>query len=264
MLLCVYCDHSLHDLAFVKQSLSSQKKKPEFFFFWFKRVRHCERKKKKNEINNNNKKKTNPSLFLSLQMSNLRKQILSKTLPPIGPSSSRRSSSDAQKKSAASLRNYTPIEWNNFFEEKRFLTIEENTFCLYSRNTRDSSAPVLFFLHGGGFSGLSWAVLSKAVTDLVQCQWRAIYIRGHGETKTTDENDLRIETITNDICQILYHLYSEDNKPPIFLVGHSMGGALAVHVAKECPTMIDALCVIDVVEGRRWRDSLGGSLGEFR
>ncbi|CAF5163807.1 unnamed protein product, partial [Rotaria sp. Silwood1] len=28
-----------------------------------------------------------------------------------------------------------------------------------------------------------------------------------------------------------------------------MSGALAVHVAKECPSMIDALCVIDVVEG---------------
>jgi len=28
-----------------------------------------------------------------------------------------------------------------------------------------------------------------------------------------------------------------------------MGGALAVHVAKECPSMINALCVIDVVEG---------------
>lgn len=28
-----------------------------------------------------------------------------------------------------------------------------------------------------------------------------------------------------------------------------LGGALAVHVAKECPQMIDALCVIDVVEG---------------
>jgi hypothetical protein len=25
---------------------------------------------------------------------------------------------------------------------------------------------------------------------------------------------------------------------------------LAVHVAKECPSMVDALCVIDVVEGR--------------
>jgi protein phosphatase methylesterase 1 len=184
-------------------------------------------------------------------MSNLRKQILSKTLPPIGPSSSKKLSSDNPKKSLLSIRNYTPIEWNTYFDDKHFLTIEKNTFCLYSRHTNDSFAPVLFFLHGGGFSGLSWAILSKAVTNLVQCQCIALDIRGHGETKTTDDNDLRIETITNDVCQILHHLYQEDNKPSIFLIGHSMGGALAVHVAKECPTMINALCVIDVVEGRR-------------
>ena len=28
-----------------------------------------------------------------------------------------------------------------------------------------------------------------------------------------------------------------------------LGGAVAVHVAKQCASMIDALCVIDVVEG---------------
>lgn len=32
-----------------------------------------------------------------------------------------------------------------------------------------------------------------------------------------------------------------------------LGGALAVHVAKECPSMINALCVIDVVEGEKNR-----------
>jgi len=155
-------------------------------------------------------------------MSNLRKQILSKTLPPIGPSSSKNLLSDNQKKSS-SIRNYTPIEWNQYFDNKHFITIDKNTFCLYSCNTNDTLSPVLFFLHGGGFSGLSWAVLSKAVTNLVRCQCIAIDIRGHGETKTTNESDLKIETITNDVCQILHHLYNEDNKPPIFLIGHSMG-----------------------------------------
>lgn len=155
-------------------------------------------------------------------MSNLRKQILSKSLPPIGPSSSKRLSSDNQKASS-STRNYTPIEWNTYFNDKRYITIDKNVFCVYSRNTADSSAPVLFFLHGGGFSGLSWALMSKAVTALVRCQCIAIDIRGHGDTKTTDDGDLSIETLTNDICQILRSLFNEDNKPPIFLIGHSMG-----------------------------------------
>lgn len=185
-------------------------------------------------------------------MSNLRKQILSKSLPPIGPPSSRTSSSNNPKK-PSTVRNFTPIEWNVYFDDKHFLTIGENTFCLYTRNTKDSSAPVLFFLHGGGFSGLSWAILSKTVTNLVRCQCVAIDIRGHGETKTPDEHDLSIDILTNDICQVLRQLYNNDNKPSIFLIGHSMGGALAVHVAKECPELINALCVIDVVEGETRR-----------
>jgi protein phosphatase methylesterase 1 len=157
-------------------------------------------------------------------MSNLRKQILSKTLPPIGPpSSSRKASSDNAKRSASSTRNYTPVDWNTYFDDKRHITLEQNTFCVYTRSTGDALAPVLFFLHGGGFSGLSWAVLSKTVTELVRCQCVAIDIRGHGETRTTDESDLRIEVLTNDVSQILHHLYSEENKPPIFLIGHSMG-----------------------------------------
>lgn len=44
-------------------------------------------------------------------------------------------------------------------------------------------------------------------------------------------------------------LYGE-SPPPIMIVGHSMGGAIAVHtaVANHVPSLL-GLCVIDVVEG---------------
>lgn len=44
-------------------------------------------------------------------------------------------------------------------------------------------------------------------------------------------------------------LYGE-NAPPIMIIGHSMGGAIAVHTAaaNHVPSLI-GLCVIDVVEG---------------
>ena len=46
-------------------------------------------------------------------------------------------------------------------------------------------------------------------------------------------------------------LWPDISSPPIVLVGHSMGGALAVHVAaqKEAIKNFAALVVIDVVEG---------------
>ena len=45
-------------------------------------------------------------------------------------------------------------------------------------------------------------------------------------------------------------LYGE-NPPPIMVIGHSMGGAIAVHtaIANHLPSLL-GLCVIDVVEGK--------------
>lgn len=41
-----------------------------------------------------------------------------------------------------------------------------------------------------------------------------------------------------------------DNPPPIMIIGHSMGGAIAVHTAaaNHLQSLL-GLCVIDVVEG---------------
>lgn len=52
-----------------------------------------------------------------------------------------------------------------------------------------------------------------------------------------------------DIGKVVEALYGE-NPPPIMIIGHSMGGAIAVHTAaaNHVPSLL-GLCVIDVVEG---------------
>jgi esterase/lipase len=70
-----------------------------------------------------------------------------------------------------------------------------------------------------------------------------------GESKSNDDLDLSADTLSTDVGDIIKVLYPE-NPPNIMLLGHSMGGAIAVHIShlQLIPTIIGC-CVIDVVEG---------------
>ncbi|EPQ08328.1 Protein phosphatase methylesterase 1 [Myotis brandtii] len=112
-----------------------------------------------------------------------------------------------------------------------------------------SEGPVLLLLHGGGHSALSWAVFTAAIISRVQCRIVALDLRGHGETKVKNSEDLSAETMAKDVGNVIEAMYG-DLPPPIMLIGHSMGGAIAVHTASSnlVPSLL-GLCVIDVVEG---------------
>lgn len=58
--------------------------------------------------------------------------------------------------------------------------------------------------------------------------------------------------LLRDIGNVVDALYG-DLPPPIMLIGHSMGGAIAVHTtaANLVPSLL-GLCMIDVVEGERY------------
>jgi len=108
---------------------------------------------------------------------------------------------------------------------------------------------LLLLLHGGGHSALTWSVFTKSVTGICHCQVLAIDLRGHGDTTTENDSDLSVDTLSKDVGDIVKEMYG-DFPPSIIIMGHSMGGAIAVHVAvqKLLPSLA-GLAVIDVVEG---------------
>lgn len=102
--------------------------------------------------------------------------------PPIGHSSSPLPSeptSLAHKRSQRNKpRDYTVIPWNTYWDKcEDIITEKENKFRVHIKG---DSGPVFLFLHGGGFSGLSWSLLSSTLVKQIRCQCYAVDIRGHG------------------------------------------------------------------------------------
>nr|SVE80774.1 EOG090X07NZ [Daphnia magna] len=175
------------------------------------------------------------------------KKVRNKLVTPLGipPPSSR---SFARPGGIGKKRDYTPVHWSRYFtsSEKVIVNEDGDSFQVYRRG---SSGPLLVLLHGGGFSALSWALFAECIEGLISCQVLAIDMRGHGDSKTHNDENLSAETQAEDVVSVVKHVFGSD-PPPIVLIGHSMGGAIAVHATatEQLPT-IAGLIVIDVVEG---------------
>ncbi|MBA0837359.1 hypothetical protein Goarm_009523 [Gossypium armourianum] len=94
---------------------------------------------------------------------------------------------------------------------------------------------------------LSFALSASKIKEKARVV--AMDLRGHGKSSTENDLDLSIETMCNDVFAVLKALYG-DSPPAIVLVGHSMGGSVAVHIAaKKTLRSLAGLVVVDVVEG---------------
>ncbi|KAM0940754.1 putative protein phosphatase methylesterase-1 [Dioscorea sansibarensis] len=148
--------------------------------------------------------------------------------------------------SQTSSQKYSPLEWSSFFDKEEDVAIPSlnDVFHIYLVG---SEGPVVFCLHGGGYSGLSFALAASKIKEKARVV--AMDLRGHGKSSTSNDLDLSIETLSNDVLAVLKAMYG-DSPPSIILVGHSMGGSVAIHAAaKKVITNLQGLIVVDVVEG---------------
>ena len=83
-------------------------------------------------------------------MSLLQKQLLSKRLPPKLPG----------QRTVTHQRDFTPLSWELYFDEKRNVDVDGSTFCVYLSGFNDQENKLtLVLLHGGGYSALTWTVI---------------------------------------------------------------------------------------------------------
>jgi 2-succinyl-6-hydroxy-2,4-cyclohexadiene-1-carboxylate synthase len=98
-------------------------------------------------------------------------------------------------------------------------------------------APTVVLLHGFTHTGASW---DRVITALPQ-SYRALApdIRGHGRASAV--TPVSLEAVLSDVLALA---------PPVFtLVGYSMGGRIALHLALAAPERIDHLVLIGASPG---------------
>uniref|UniRef100_A0A9J7WYP7 Protein phosphatase methylesterase 1 n=1 Tax=Cyprinus carpio carpio TaxID=630221 RepID=A0A9J7WYP7_CYPCA len=157
---------------------------------------------------------------------------------------------DTENHGVSTKRDYSPVSWSEYFEMMDDVVIgsgeTKDVFRVYKSG---QDGPLLVLLHGGGHSALSWAVFTAAMTSRVTCRVLAMDLRGHGATQVRHADDLSTQTMSRDVANVVRATYGEI-PPPIILVGHNVGGAIAVHAAGGAllPSVL-GLVAIDVVEG---------------
>ncbi|KAM9834524.1 protein phosphatase methylesterase 1-like isoform 3-T3 [Syngnathus typhle] len=171
---------------------------------------------------------------------------------------------------------YSPVSWEEYFEQMEDVSVVQgdgrDIFRVYKAG---HEGPLLVLLHGGGHSGLSWAVFTTSIAARVSCQVLAMDLRGHGDTFVRQSDDFSTQTMSretrgpksgqpviqppltrqpvhaahSDVANVVRACHGEI-PPPVILVGHGVGGAIAVHVVSNelMPTAV-GLVTIDVVEG---------------
>ncbi|TPX32885.1 hypothetical protein SmJEL517_g04090 [Synchytrium microbalum] len=157
------------------------------------------------------------------------------------------------RKSAA---DYEPLPWQNYFDSSNDLNIANtnDAFRVYQTRGSNSSnnSPLFYFHHGGGHSGLTWALAVKELKKGLlgeSCSTLCFDCRGHGATRAENESDLSLSRLSNDCVNVINAAYPELPKE-IVLVGHSMGGAVVVDVASRgLIKNVIGVVVLDIVEG---------------
>lgn len=125
---------------------------------------------------------------------------------------------------------------------KRRLTLAHNII----QEEHLGKSPPVILIHGLLGNKRNFNFVSKLLqeslqnTSIITCD-----VRNHGDSPHSDV--MHYSSMSDDILELLQQLQVND----CFLVGHSLGGRIAMHVALSNPEKVKRLIVVDVAPGQR-------------
>jgi esterase len=107
------------------------------------------------------------------------------------------------------------------------------------RTTFGDSGPRVVFLHGLFGQGRNWSTVAKALSPLAQVT--LVDLPNHGRSSWTDH--FSYPEMADQLAELLR---LDGGGTPYAVVGHSMGGKVAMTLALLHPELVDRLAVVDV------------------
>ena len=144
----------------------------------------------------------------------------------------------------------SPVDWKKYFPNQ--IMLDKTLPIYYNNNTR---GPNLLCLHGAGHSALSFSLLSELSKNYRLISYD---FRGHGNNISEPKDELSMSTLVSDTEKVLLKINELFPKDNIVVLGHSLGGAVAVKTCchifktefnKDLYDKIQGIIVVDVIEG---------------
>lgn len=113
----------------------------------------------------------------------------------------------------------------------------------------DVSAPLVLFLHGWGASAYFYRMVLPAVVASGR-RVAAMDLRGHGwSDKPPDESRYTAEAMRDQVVAVLDRLQGAGGggngaRPAVDIVAHSLGGGVALDVARHVPSRVATLALL--------------------
>lgn len=104
------------------------------------------------------------------------------------------------------------------------------------------SKPVIVILHGLFGSKRNWQSIARRLGE--KCRVYTLDLRNHGESEHADE--MTYQDMADDVSEFI----SDHNLGQVSIVGHSMGGKVAMLIGLQNPELINRLVIIDIAPVR--------------